>query len=153
MNRAAAVLSFLIVSLLSGCASTKKVIFVDAAGVPVDNCSVFVRQENMLYPNSTDFFMTGKDGVVTISRVGLLRFYAGKEGYFISSFALVGAADVRCVLHPLNDRKPTRHLPRFSIPQRELMETAKDRPEAKTWIAYAASAPVVEVSEQLKKNR
>ena len=89
-------------ALLSGCGSLKEITVTDPSGSPVKGCYVYARQENMLYPNSSDLLVTDDRGNVRISRSGLVRIYAGKEGYYITSDALVGEIKASITVYPLN---------------------------------------------------
>ena len=142
----------LVLLLAGGCASERRIALVDPDGQPMANCLVFAQQENMLYPNSSDLLVSGSDGVVTVSRHGLVSFYAGKEGYFISWFQLTGKADVRVVIHPLKEKVLTGGPRRLSAPPEMVLQVDKADPAAERWLRYAASASVVAISPQELKH-
>ena len=88
MNKLILVVAVFIVLYMCGCATTKEICIIDSQGNPLNNCYIFVQQENILYPNSNELFITKQTGTIKISYNGLIHVYAGKEGYFISSFTL-----------------------------------------------------------------
>ena len=149
MDKTIAVTLTFCIFLLSGCASTKKVAFVDSRGDPVGRCYVFVSQENILYPNSRELLVADEKGRIEIPYRGLVRFYAGKEGFFISTFALVGEANVRAVIYSPKDKIPAHGMrTKITKPPEEFLEIGKRSPEAKNWIKYVTATPFVIVAEQ-----
>ena len=89
-------------SLLSGCGSVKEITVTDPSGSPVKGCYVYAKQENMLYPNTSDLLVTDDLGNVRISRSGLVWIYAGKDGYYITSASLDGERKACVTIYPLN---------------------------------------------------
>jgi len=152
MKRIALILFFPFFAVLTGCASTKSITIVDSGGHPIGNCYVYVKQENMLYPNSSDLFIADQSGTVTVSYNGLVHFYVGKEGFFVSSFWLVGEANIRVVLYSLQEKISTQKIMKLTIQPKEEFYIKNGTQEIKKWIKYVTSTPIVDGSQQLLDN-
>ena len=148
MNKLILVVAVFIVLYMCGCASTKEICIIDSQGNPLNNCYIFVQQENILYPNSNELFITNQTGTIKISYNGLIHVYAGKEGYFISSFTLVGKKCVRVVVFSRNEKIPTQCITKsiFSVNK---MEKTNNTELAKKWLQYARMVPIVNVDPLL----
>lgn len=138
--------------LLCGCASTKEIILVDSTGRPINRGYVFASQENILYPNSYRLFVTDENGTIRIPYYGLVRFYTGKEGFLISSFALVGEESVRVIIYSSADKIPQQCMTKFTEPPREITNIDRGSPEAEMWKKYVTTTPIIDVSQELIKN-
>ena len=148
MGRTTAALSLLLVLLLSGCATTKRIAFVDSRGNPVAGCYVFARQQSNLYPNSSQFVVADRDGIAEISFAELVCFYAGKEDYLISSFHLVGENHVRVVMYSPGEPIAAQDFASKGKTPEEIIDIARGVPEAEKLIPYFTSTPVIMVSPQ-----
>ena len=141
-------------ALLSGCGSLKEITVTDPSGSPVKGCHVYARQENMLYPNSSDLLVTDDRGNVRISRSGLVRIYAGKEGYYITSDALVGEIKACITVYPLNDpdradrAKGSSH---YVSLDRDEIDRLKNLSHAENdLIRYMTTTPVILVDQEME---
>lgn len=141
-------------ALLCGCGSLKEITVADPSGSPVKGCHVYARQENMLWPNSSDLLVTDDRGIVRISRSGLVWIYAGKEGYFITSAALVGDIKTRITVYPLNDpdradrAKGSSH---YVSLDRDEIDRLKNQSHAENdLIRYMATTPVILVDQEME---
>ena len=148
MNKLILVVAVFIVLYMCGCASTKEICIIDSQGNPLNNCYIFVQQENILYPNSNELFITNQTGTIKISYNGLIHVYAGKEGYFISSFTLVGKKCVRVVVFSRDEKIPTQCITKsiFSVNK---MEKTNNIELAQKWLQYARMVPIVNVDPLL----
>jgi len=140
---------FFAFAFLCGCAWPREMTLVDSAGRPIPRGYVFARQENILYPNSSGLFVADENGTIRISWHGMVRFYAGKEGFLISSFALAREERVRVVIYSLADKIPRKSRTGFGELPEEIINIDKTSPEAEKWVKYVAATPIIDVSENL----
>ena len=142
------------VLLLSGCATTKKIAFVDSRGNPVAGCYVFAQQQSNLYPNSSRFVVADRDGIAEISFAELVVFYAGKEDFLISSFHLVGENCVRVVMYSPGEPIAAQDFASKAKTPEEILDIARGVPGTEKLIPYFTSTPVIMVSPQpMDENR
>ena len=148
MNKSIILVAVFIVLYTCGCVSTKEICIIDSQGKPLNNCYIFIQQENILYPNSNELFITNHTGTIKISYNGLIHVYAGKEGYFISSFTLVGKKCVRVVVFSRDEKIPTQCITKsiFSIKK---MKKTDNIELAQKWFQYAYMVPIVNVAPLL----
>lgn len=90
---------FISAFILTSCAR-KEITFVDREDMPVPNVTVFVEQSNMLWINSKVFLTSDENGVINAPYMGLVNFYATKDGYSSANFNIVGNQRVKIVLLP-----------------------------------------------------
>ena len=137
-------------ALLCGCGSLKEITVADPSGSPVKGCHVYARQENMLWPNSSDLLVTDDRGIVRISRSGLVRIYAGKEGYFITSAALVGDIKTGITIYPLNDPDHAQRSILLELSGDEIDRLKNQFHAENDMIRYISETPVLLVDREMK---
>ena len=79
MNKLILVVAVFIVLYMCGCATTKEICIIDSQGNPLNNCYIFVQQENILYPNSNELFITKQTGTIKFRIMVLFMFMQVKK--------------------------------------------------------------------------
>lgn len=130
-------------SMITGCLffpDGKTVTVVDMNGAPVKDCSVVAVESNIVWNNRAGIYQTNEQGKVKIPYHSLIEYFAGKEGYRISTKESV-EKDVRIVLYERNRILPMQTKTmrvRFSdwiTPS--ALEQLRKNPEFENWLKYS----------------
>lgn len=129
-------------STITGCLffDSKTVTVVDMNGAPVKDCSVVAVESNIAWNNRAGLYRTGKDGTATIPYHFQIEYFAGKEGYRIST---KGSAekDVQIVLYERNKflpmQKKTMRMRFIDQITPAALEQLRKNPEFENWLKYS----------------
>ena len=74
----------LVLPLLAACHSNVYVLDINTKK-PISGAMVFIKESNILYPNSASIYFTNSDGIVCVNEIGELSILAGKDGYWLAT--------------------------------------------------------------------
>lgn len=129
-------------SWITGCCfmGGKNISVVDMSGQPVGDCLVVAVESNIAWNNRAGLYQTGKDGTATIPYHSQIEYFAGKEGYRISTKESA-EKDVQIVLYERNkflpmQKKAVRIKFTDQLTPSALEQLRKD-PEFENWLKYS----------------